>query len=482
MVKKEILISGFALETRVAIIEKKPGSQPRLVDFFIDRPHSRQIVGNIYKGKVANIIPGLNSAFVDIGIGKNVYLQVDDVVPRTKKIQNVLKPKADVMVQVTKESIGTKGPKATMDISLTGRFVVLLPFSDKLGVSKNITDKPRRAELKEMLDKYFKEKKLSYGAIVRTESADATADEIKSEIKYLDTLFKVVKNKYNQAKAPKLIYDDLDITEQIIRDYFTDEVEVLLTDSDAIYQSAVEYASDIAPDLKERIKLYKNKTPIFTAFNIEKEIENLLMPKVKLSSGGYIIIQEAESLCAIDVNSGKFLGSNLEETVTQTNIEAAREIARQIRLRNIGGIIVIDFIDMKQKSSKRKVFEAFNEAVKYDKAKVKIFPVTNLGLIEMSRSRKSPSLRALLAEPCQVCRGSGMVMSRHSILIKVNSELQKLASRIHTERGGSGYNVRIKLNPDVADYFNEHKHQLCINAHIQKDISLGPDEYHLILE
>ncbi|PKN01377.1 MAG: Rne/Rng family ribonuclease [Elusimicrobia bacterium HGW-Elusimicrobia-1] len=478
--KKEILISSTSLETRAAIIECVEGSKFRLADYFVDRPNRQKIVGNIYKGRVANVLPGLNSAFINIGIGRNAYLQVDDVVPQTKKIQSVLKSGADVMVQVTKDAIGTKGPKITMDISLTGRLCVLMPFSDKIGVSKNIEDRPIRSKLKDAISKALSSQKLEYGVIARTESEDAAADEIAAEIKYLDKLWKVIKNKYEQSKPPKLVYGDLDAVEQVIRDYFTDEVESLLTDSDEVHKQALEYVEDIAPELASRIKVYKNRTPIFTAFDVEKELDGLLCARVKLPSGGYIIIQEAESLCAIDVNSGKFLGSSLEDTVTRTNIEAAQEIARQLRLRNIGGIIVIDFIDMKNRQNQRKVVDALREAMKSDKAKIKIFPVTNLGLIELSRSRKSSSLRSFMGEACAVCGGSGMVPSRQTVFIKVAAEIDELLSRRRLP--AEDVKVKIRLHPDVAAYFLENKDKLPVAASIQKDAAIPPGEYNIILE
>lgn len=474
--KKEILISSTQLETRVAILEKRSANDSVLVDFFIDRPNKQKIVGNVYKGKVVNVLAGLNSAFVNIGTGKNAYLQVDDVIPKTKRIQEILKPNMDILVQVTKDSIGTKGPKLTMDISLAGRFLVLMPFSQKFGVSKNITDKNRRTYLKNIVKESIKARKLTYGAIVRTEAEDASDDEIRDEIRYLEKLFKTVVNKYKQSSAPKVVYFDSDIVEQIIRDYFTDEVELLLTDSQEVFKDAIDYTSNVAPELLDRIKLYKGKTPLFTAFAIDRQIESLLQPKVKLPTGGYIVMQEAESLCAIDVNSGSFLGNSLEDTATKTNIAAAYEIARQLRLRNIGGIVVIDFIDMKNRSSQKKVLEALRDAVKDDKAKIKIFPVTNLGLIEMSRSRKTSSLRSFLGESCKVCNGSGIVMSRYSILVKVNSDLEKL-----TQRTKGGYRIKIKLNPDIAEYFIANKDKLSADVDIIKDDSLSVEEYQIIL-
>jgi len=489
--KKEILISSRAsglLETRVAIIERAPdGKTARLTDYFVDRPDNQKIVGNVYKGRVSNIIPGLNSAFVNIGIGKNAYLQVDDVVPHnTRKIQNLLKPGMEIMVQVIKDSIGTKGPKITMDISITGRMAVLMPYGqEKIGVSKNIEDKNKRNFLKNVIRKTLEARKLDYGIIARTEAEDADEEEIIDEIKYLDRLWRVILNKYQHSTAPKLIYSDLDIVEQVIRDYFSDDVEVLMADSEDVWRKAVEYAEAAAPDIVPKIKLYKNRTPIFSAFNIEKELAGLVNSRVKLPSGGYIIIQEAESLCAIDVNSGKFLGSSLEDTVTRTNIEAAAEIARQLRLRNIGGIIVIDFIDMKNRSSRTKVLEALKAAVRTDKAKIKIFPVTHLGLIEMSRSRKSSSLRAFMGETCPTCGGSGMVLSSQTLFIKVAAELAEMCGSRRVDVGEKGIKIKIKLHPASADYFIEHKDKLPgsgENISIVKDTSLPPGEYNIIME
>ncbi len=488
--KKEILISSRdsgLLETRIAIVELSDGGKSaRLTDYFVVRPDNRQIVGNIYKGRVSNILPGLNSAFINIGIGKNAYLQVDDVVPHnTRKIQSVLKPGMEVMVQVIKDSIGTKGPKVTMDVSVTGRFAVLMPFGEeKVGVSKNIEEKNKRAFLKNLVRKMLESKKVEYGIIVRTEAEDADEDEIIDEIKYLDKLWHVILNKYRNSSAPKLIYSDLDVVEQVIRDYFTDEVELLMADTEDTWRKAVEYAEVAAPDVVPKIKLYKNRTPIFSAFNIEKELSGLLNSKVKLPSGGYIIIQEAESLCAIDVNSGKFLGESLEDTVTRTNIEAAEEIARQLRLRNIGGIIVIDFIDMKNRSSRARVLEALKNAVKSDKAKIKIFPVTNLGLIEMSRSRKSSSLRAFLGDSCPSCGGSGMVLSSQTLFIRVAEELSSIYGWRHSD-DSKNVKIKIKLHPASADYFLNNKDKLPAkqeNISIIKDSSVPPGEYNIIVE
>ena len=287
---------------------------------------------------------------------------------------------------------------------------------------------------------------------MRTEAEEATEKEIKREIKYLTRLWGSINARAQNAKAPALIHRDLGIVFQTVRDYFNEDVDMLMIDSKQEYEEVVDFVKIVSPELVDKIKQYTGKTPIFKAFNIEEEIKRLRSNRVNLHSGGYLIIQEAESLCAIDVNTGRYTGSRTqsqEETVTMTNIEAAQEIARQIRLRNIGGIIVIDFIDMKKAKNRAKVLEALTRSVKGDKAKIKIWPITRLGLVEMTRERKRESLFALLGETCPTCHGLGLVLSRESLFIQISQELEQMKLARHTGK------VRIRLSPAVAQYFRE---------------------------
>jgi ribonuclease G len=473
--KKEIIVNCSQEETRVAVLESGV-----LTDLFIERRESEKIVGNLYKGKVEAVLPGISSAFVNIGFGKNAYLNGNDVIGPTneRKIEKILSKGMDILVQVDKEPISTKGPKVTMDVSLPGRFIVYMPFADHDGISKNIEERQERSRLRAILDEI---KPKTGGLIVRTEAEDATKDELKREVRYLTRLWESISRQMATKKSPSLVHRDLGIVFQTIRDTFNEQVEILLIDSKEEYSEAIDFVNIVSPELVNKVKLYTAKTPIFKAFNIEEAIKKLHSARVGLPSGGSIIIQEAESLVAIDVNTGRFTGSgSQEDTVTHTNLEAAKEIARQLRLRNIGGIIVIDFIDMKRAKNRHKVLETLEAAVKGDKAKIKILPITRLGLIEMTRERKRESLFSLLGETCPHCKGSGSVLSRESLFIQIAKELEQLKL---THHAGS---IRLRLHPSVASYFKQRIDRLRKAASEKVEVLSSDDidweDYQIIIE
>ena len=424
---KEIIVNRTFEETRVAILE-----DDRLSDIFIERRETEKLLNNIYKGKVQNIVSGLDSSFIDIGFGKSAYLGISDVIAQKneKKIENMLKVGQDIMVQIYKEPISTKGPKVTMDISLPGRFLVYMPFSKRIGVSKQIEDEQEHNRLKNIVKKLKTD--LAGGIIIRTEAEDASEEEIKKEMKYLARLWASIINRFNNSKSCTCVHKDLGIVFQTIRDHFSEDVKIMHIDSQQELDDVIDFVRTVSPELEDKIVLYDGKQPIFRAYGIEEEIKRLRSNKARLKSGGYLIIQEAESLCAIDVNSGKFVGSNntQEEVGTITNIEAAQEVARQLRLRNIGGIIVIDFIDMKREKNRKKVLEALKGATKKDKAKIKIWPITHLGLIEMTRERKRESLFSLLGDTCPTCHGLGLVLSKESVFISVCQEIEQINRKL----------------------------------------------------
>ena len=473
--KKEIIVNRSTEETRVAILE-----DGKLSDLFIERRESEKIVGNIYKGKVENILPGISSAFVDAGLDKNAYLFVDDVISDTKekKIEKMISRGMEIMVQVDKEPISTKGARVTMDISLPGRLLVYMPFSDHGGVSKNIESHEERNRLKDIISKIKPERG---GIIVRTEAEEATEKELKREMRYLKRLWDSINGRFPQAKTPSLLHRDVGIVFQTVRDYFNEDVDLFMIDSQSEYREVIDFVRIVSPELIDRVKLYPGKTPIFKAFSIEEEIKKLRANRVPLPSGGSIIIQEAESLCAVDVNTGRFTGNkSQEETVTFTNLEAAREIARQLRLRNIGGIIVIDFIDMKKAKNRQRVLDELTHSVKGDKAKIKIWPITRLGLIEMTRERKRESFFSLMGETCPTCGGTGSVFSKESLFIQVSEELHQLKLNRH------GGKVRLRLHPTVVNYFKERISRLMPNANERLEIQSGSDvaceDYQIIIE
>ncbi|MCL1972883.1 MAG: Rne/Rng family ribonuclease [Endomicrobia bacterium] len=474
--KKEIVVNRTLEETKVAVLE-----DGRLFDLFIERRESEKILNNIYKGKVQNIVPALNSAFIDIGFGKSAYLGKDDIVAQKneKNIENMIKPGQDIMVQVYKEPISTKGPKATMEISLPGRLLVYMPFSSNIGVSKNIDDKKEYDRLKRIVADLKVD--IPGGIIVRTEAEDATEEEIKREIKYLTRLWASIVHRFEDAKPMSLIHKDLGVVFQTVRDYFTEDVVLMHIDSPKELKDVTEFVRVISPELLDRLVLYDGRQSIFKAYGIEEEIKRLRSNKARLKSGGYLIIQEAESLCAIDVNSGKFTSkTSQEDTAAITNLEAAQEIARQLRLRNIGGIIVIDFIDMRKASNRQKVLEALRAAARGDKAKIKIWPITRLGLIEMTRERKRESLFSLLGDTCPTCHGLGLVLSKESIFINVCDDIEQMNVDMHHGK------VKIKLNPDVVDYFKERRARLKelfkMDFDIHSNADIDREDYQIIFE
>jgi ribonuclease G len=476
--KREILVNCSPEETRVAVLENN-----QLIELLIERTESEKIVGNIYKGKIENVLPGISSAFVNIGLEKNAYLYVSDVIPTpghspSAQIEKMIARNEIIMLQVAKEAIGTKGVKVTMDISLPGRFLVYMPQAEHLGVSKNIENRSERDRLRNIIESCAPEKG---GVIIRTEAEGADEQALRREMAYLTRLWESIQRRYDSAPTPSLVHRDLGLVFQTVRDVFTENTSIFLVDSRSEYKDLMDFLDNISPELKSRVKLYEGRTPLFQAFHIEKQIEKIRSARVDLPSGGYIIIQEAEGLCAIDVNTGKFTGKkSQEETVTATNVEAAREVARQLRLRNIGGIIVIDFIDMRHARNRQKVMEALADYTSDDRAKIKILPITRLGLIEMTRERKRESLFALLGEECPQCHASGRVLSRDSMYIRVKREIFTMT------HGRPGNQIKVALSPPVAEYFLERrarlenavKHKLVITA----DPTLPWEEYRILIE
>lgn len=475
--KREVYANTSFEETRVAIVE-----DGRLVELLWERKNAQSIVGNIYKGRVENVLPGISSAFVNIGFDKNAYLYISDVAGDTRKpIDTLLKKGQEVMVQVAKEAIGTKGAKVSMEVTLPGRYLVFTPFSQFVGISKHIADPVERKRISEVMDKLMQSTLKGKGVVVRTEAEGASEDDLRREAEYLMKTWEGIEKAYAEKPAPQTLHQDLDIALQVARDLLTDQVYVYLIDDKSVYERVIEFIGTLSPELKDRVRHYDGKTPIFTAFNIEPELEKIRSTKVSLPSGGTIVIQEAESLCAIDVNTGRFTGSkSQEETVTANNVEAAYSVAQQLRLRNIGGIIVIDFIDMKKESNRRKVMEALADAVRRDRAKIRILPITRLGLIEMTRERRKESTGSLMTDECPECFGSGRVLSAESMRTRIQREIQELT------QGRPGGQIRLVLHPQLAEAFVGMQKRIEENVHrsikIVPDAHLQWEDYRIILE
>ncbi len=475
---REIFCNSSFDETRIAIVE-----DGRLAELMWERRSSGHIVGNIYKAVVENVLPGISSAFMRIGMEKNAYIYISDVLGNQKEpIDKLLRKDQEVMVQVTKDAISTKGMKVTMDVSLPGRYLVLTPFQDFVGVSKSIEDAGERARLSDIIRRIASPEKLGrMGCIVRTEADGASERELERELRLLMRLWDSIQYKFNHSKAPCLLHRDMDMALQVARDVLSEETDIYMLDNRDDYKRVLDFVWKMSPELENKVKYYDGRTPIFKAFNIESEIEDIRKIKVPLPNGGSLIIQEAESLCAIDVNTGRYTGSkSQEETVTATNLEAAKEIARQLRLRNIGGIIVIDFIDMKKASNRHKLVEALEAAVRNDRAKIRILPVTRLGLVEMTRERKRESTGSLLTEECPECHGSGRVLSSESIIIKIQREIKGLTGST------TGGNLRVVVNPILCEILK--KKQNIMERNLRRPIKLMPDtqltweEYRIVIE
>lgn len=451
----KIIINVTPEQTRVALLE----SNTQLSELYIERRKEASLVGNVYKGKVVKILPGMQSAFVDIGLAKAAFLHAADVlsgfdysifgeeleetVPMNLPIEDMLQEGEDVFVQVSKDSIGSKGARATSYITLPGRHLVLMPGVEHIGVSRKILDEEERTRLKDLINTL---KPDNFGFIIRTASEGCTEDELKKDIDYLMLLWDNIEKKKGKVNSPHLLYSDLDLALRSVRDLLGHEIDKLLIDSKEEYDNLVEFVNTYLPKLVSKIELYEDTEPIFDAYGIELEIPKALGKRIWLKSGGYIIIDQTEALTSIDVNTGKFVGKfSLEDTIFKTNIEAVKEIAYQIRLRNLGGIIIIDFIDMEKEENRQKLFSVFQEAMDKDRAKCTILEVSELGLIQMTRKRVRESLERVLCEPCTYCDGKGFIKSPATVCYEIFMELRRIAQTNKNSK------ILITANPQVAD-------------------------------
>jgi ribonuclease G len=461
---KEIVINADPHETRVAVLEDR-----ELTEILVERADRPHMVGDIFKGKVNAVLPGMQAAFVDLGLPKTAFLHVSDLAESLKdiddlsdleehrrrgkrrtsqlKIEDFLEKGEEILVQVTKEPISTKGARVTQQISLPGRFVVFMPGLDHVGVSRKIEGREERSRLKQIIAEI---KPANAGVIVRTAGEGKTKKDFSADVKNLAKLWTKIEKKALLAKAPAVINSEMEMSIGLIRDLFTEDINQVTVDSKEVHDEVMEYLKSFSPELRSRVKQFKGNKPIFDHFGIEAEIEKLMQRKVWLKKGGYLSIDQAEALVAIDVNTGRFTGrKNQEDTIFKTNMEAAREVARQLRLRDLGGIIVIDFIDMEIESNKRAVLDELRMYLKGDRSRTKTFEVSALGLVEMTRQRQGPSLFHYFTEDCPTCAGSGKVYSLESILRR----LERLLRRVGV--GGKERNLQVKLNPEVAVYVLE---------------------------
>ncbi len=430
---KKIIVNFDYRATRVAVMEDN-----KLVELYIERSLQNRVVGNIYKGLVANVLPGMQAAFVDIGMEKNAFLYVDDVFsdlneddlappPRSQRhepIEKLLKAGEEIMVQVIKEPFGSKGTRVTCSVTLPGRYLVLVPGADHIGISRRIENQSEKERLKQETEQIKPE---GHGLIVRTVAEGAPKAVLQKDLQFLLQLWQRVSGRFQQKEAPAVIYQDLALTCRIARDLLTDEVNSFLVDNRQEHERVMEILDYISPHLKKKVALYQEQVPIFERYGVEKEIGKALERQVWLKRGGYVVFDETEALTVIDVNTGRYTGRrNLAETILKTNLEAAAEIARQIRLRDIGGIIVIDFIDMNLEDHRQKVLDWLNQCLKRDRTKTYVLGITSLGLVEMTRKKVRQDLSAVLQQPCPHCNGTGRVLTPVVVSTRIEGELKKL--------------------------------------------------------
>ncbi len=451
--KKTILVSADRGETRVAVLEaKKQGSKREVAELYIERRGRRSIVGNIYKGKVDNVLPGMEAAFVDIGLERNGFLHVDEIVlpggeqaPRRgrgkgRRIDELIKPGQEIVVQVVKDPLKTKGARLSMNVSIAGRYLVYAPQGSGVGVSRRLGDK-ERDRLRKMVDRSYKG---PGGLIVRTAAHGAKKTDFVREIGYLHRLNEVLDRRTEQVKAPALVFQEADLSVRVLRDVFLSDFEKAIIDSPKQRDRVTSFFQRTAPELVSGVELYEDPKPLFERYGIEEEINSTLSRRVDLPSGGYLIIDYAEALTVIDVNSGSFTGrgkGGLEETITKVNTEAADEAVRQLRLRDIGGIIVIDFIDMARARNRDKVLTVLRKALDADKSKSYVVEVSPLGLVEMTRQNVTDGVREILTVRCPTCEGEGVVLSAETValeglrklhdIVAENPEPQAFLIRVH---------------------------------------------------
>ncbi|GIX31101.1 MAG: axial filament protein [Porticoccaceae bacterium] len=445
----EILINFTAAETRVAVVENG-----LVQEVLVERANRRGLVGNIYKGRVARVLPGMQAAFVDIGLSRSGFLHVSDLVGgerregRLPDIRELLHEGQKIVVQVMKDPIGSKGARLTAQLAISSRFLVLMPQANHIGVSQRIEDEAERARLKEALLEALGEEgqRAGRGYILRTATEGAAVDDLRGDLAFLDGLWRMVEARRAAMTDVGCIYEDLPLALRVLRDMVRPGVERIRVDSRELYERMVEFAQAVNPALAALLEHYPGERPIFYLYNIEEEIDRALARTVPLKSGGYLVIDQTEAMTTVDVNTGAYVGHrNLEETIFKTNLEAATAIARQLRLRNLGGIIIIDFIDMADPEHRRQVLRALEKALERDRAKTAITGVSALGLVEMTRKRTSESLGQMLCEPCPTCGGRGLLKSAETVCHEILREIQREARAFECEK------ILVLAAPQVVD-------------------------------
>ncbi len=516
---KEMIISSNDHETRVAILE-----DDLVAELFVERERQRGVVGNIYKGRISKVLPGMQSAFVDIGLERDGFLYVSDVAqslddlddadegegeskpeggaerakdakdsqPRggrhgrggrqeesadEPRIETLVKEGQEILVQVVKEPLGTKGARLTCHASLAGRFLVFMPTVDHVGVSRKIDSREERSRLRAIVREFREKEDFTGGIIIRTAAAGRPREDILSDLEYFNKIWKDTRQNMDAFRAPTVVYREQSLVAKLLRDLLTDDYTAIRIDSYQEFQRVQELVERIMPSLSSKVKHYSKHFPILEEYGVQAELDKALRSKVWLKSGGSIVINQTEALVAVDVNTGRYVGKRsagrLEDTIVKTNLEAAKEIVRQIRLRDLGGIIVLDFIDMEEKKNRQKVFQAVEQELRRDRAPSKALQVSDFGLIVVTRKRVKQSLERVLTEPCPYCSGSGVIKSSSTICYEILAEVRKLNMDLN------GHGVVLRVNPDIARALKEEEQAVLrdLEQAVGRPLTLRPDTH-----
>ena len=494
---KELIVSSNRHETMAATLE-----DDQVTEIVIERERSRGAVGNIYKGRVKKVLPGMQSSFVNIGLDRDAFLYVSDVIDtfeefeklevgdsdadtagsrgdransnKDAKIEDLLKQGQEILVQVVKEPLGTKGARITSHVSIPGRFLVFMPTVDHIGVSRKVDSREERSRLRKIVRRFREEHGFTGGIILRTAAAGRPEEDIVSDLTYFHQLWSETRKKMEIARAPAVIHREESLVAKLLRDHLTSDFSAIRIDDEREYMRAVTLVERIMPNMVSRIHHYDKDFPIFEEYGVQAEIDKGLRSKVWLKSGGYIVVNHTEALVAIDVNTGRYVGKRtgrLEDTIVKTNLEAAKEIVRQIRLRDLGGIIVLDFIDMEERKNRQKLFQVVDQELRKDRAPSRAIQVTEFGLIVVTRKRVKQSLERLLTDPCPYCSGSSVIKSTATICYDILAEMQKVRGEL------DGHSVLLRVNPEIARALRTEERGVLqeLESVLGRTVTLKPD-------
>jgi ribonuclease G len=500
--QKEMIVSSNGHETMVAILE-----DDLVAEVFVERERQRGTVGNVYKGRVSKVLPGMQSSFIDIGLERDGFLYVADVVDTIdefdklssdedeetggggskgrperdrqdrpqQKIEELLKEAQEIVVQVVKEPLGTKGARLTSHVTMPGRFLVFMPTVDHIGVSRKIESREERSRLRGIVREFREAHGFTGGVIIRTAAGGRPKEDILGDLDAFHKIWTEMRQRNESSRAPAVLYREQSIVSRLLRDLLTEDYQAIRIDNATEYQRVVELVDRIMPTLAPKVKLYSKPYPIFDEYGVQAEIDKALKSKVWLKSGGSIVINQTEALVAIDVNTGRFVGKKtsgrLEDTIVKTNLEAVKEIVRQIRLRDLGGIIVLDLIDMEDKKNRQKVYQAVELELKKDRSPSKALQVSDFGLVIITRKRVKQSLERVLTEPCPYCSGTGVIKSTSTICYEILTEVKKVSPELN------GHRLLLRVNPDIARALKEEESAVLkdLRQSIGKDVTIKAD-------